>query len=71
MRIDQLIHSIILEMAQLEPITNGPPQPRGLFTCRICNSVDKVPVCRMLNHVRTFHMDNLTEVKTLNIDLWE
>lgn len=41
---------------------NGPPQPRGIFSCRIWNCQEKIPVCRMLNHVRTFHLTSLTEV---------
>lgn len=45
-----------------QPTPNGPPQPRGVFSCRILNCAEKLPVCRMLNHVRTFHASNLTEV---------
>lgn len=49
-----------------QPTPNGPPQPRGLFSCRILNCMEKLPVCRMLNHVRTFHISNLTEVRALS-----
>ncbi|XP_055299867.1 uncharacterized protein LOC129567237 isoform X2 [Sitodiplosis mosellana] len=48
-------------LLELQPTTSGPPQPRGFFSCRIWNCEDKVPICRMLNHVRTFHKDRLTE----------
>lgn len=51
-----------------QPTNNGPPQPRGVFSCRIANCTEKLPVCRMLNHVRTFHMANLTEVS--GTDTW-
>lgn len=44
------------------PTTNGPPQPRGLFSCRMSNCTENVPICRMLNHIRTFHIASLTEV---------
>lgn len=49
-------------MELLQLTTSGPPQPRGFFSCRFWNCDGKVPICRMLNHVRTFHKENLTEV---------
>lgn len=49
-----------------QPTPNGPPQPRGVFSCRILNCTQKLPVCRMLNHVRTFHMASLTEVSRIH-----
>lgn len=52
----------------LQPTQNGPPQPRGIFSCRILNCSEKLPICRMLNHFRTFHATNLTENRLLGTD---
>lgn len=60
-----LILMFFIPAELVPPTNNGPPQPRGVFSCRIEGCVEKLPVCRMLNHVRTFHMDNLTEVSDM------
>lgn len=39
--------------------------PRGLFACRFLNCGCKLAMCRMANHVRTFHSTNLTEVRAI------
>lgn len=38
-------------------------QPPGLFHCRILSCVIQLPTCRLLNHIRTSHFKNLSEVK--------
>lgn len=39
------------------------PQPPGLFECRMTNCDEKLPICRLLNHIRCFHKLNLLEVR--------
>lgn len=36
--------------------------PKGLYDCRMANCTAKLPFCRLLNHLRYFHKDSLTEV---------
>lgn len=43
-------------------VINGPPQPKGKFFCRMANCTDRLPICRMLNHLRSIHEGKITDV---------
>lgn len=38
-------------------------QAKGQFHCRMLDCNEKLPICRLLNHLRTFHNDHLMQVK--------
>lgn len=37
------------------------PQPAGRFHCRMLQCEERVPICRMWNHIRTFHANHMVE----------
>lgn len=47
-------------IAEIPFIGHRLAQPSGLFNCRVCTA--KMPICRMLNHVRSLHRPELFEV---------
>lgn len=44
------------------PIHEKPIQAKGLFACRMIGCKENLPICRLLNHIRYFHKDQLIEV---------
>lgn len=53
------------EAAALPIVATPPPnhQPPGLFSCRMVSCDTKLPSCRLLNHIRSFHVADLMEVR--------
>lgn len=43
-------------------------QPGGLFNCRMLGCNERVPVCRMLPHIRSLHADHLAHQAAVNND---
>lgn len=43
-------------------------QPGGLFNCRMLACTERLPICRMWNHLRTFHSAHMVEHPVLDND---
>lgn len=48
------------------PQSNVTSQPAGLFNCRMQACTERLPICRMWNHIRTFHVDHFTEASAVD-----
>lgn len=63
--IDELIQSMNQpvddEPARPNRVVHANPQPGGLFNCRMLLCNERLPICRMWNHIRTFHVANMFE----------
>lgn len=45
----------------VRPVANHVPQPAGQFHCRMLQCDERLPICRMWNHIRTFHANHMVE----------
>lgn len=52
-------------------ISTPPPnhQPPGLFNCRMLSCDHRLPSCRLLNHIRSFHAADLMEVISFQFNI--
>lgn len=43
-------------------------QPGGLFNCRMLGCTDRLPICRMWNHIRSLHPEHMVEQMAIGND---